>query len=220
MRGDDVYQDLKLRLDARDALVKERTQLINRILADLAVLVPGYEKKLPQPTARTDIPAARRLVRGNKSVRAELVRDRLADLDRIHVRVKRTSQRLCLKVKESKTSLTSLRGVGIVNAARILGELGDRPRLRSTDAFAVPERYRTAARIIGQHATPPAQPRREPPVQLCAALDGSHLRALRAQGEGVRRVQEVGRKVVEGGHSLPQAPPRQGHRAQRRRLTA
>jgi transposase len=136
-RQADVYEDLKLLTDARDLLVKERTQLINRIHADLVVLAPGYEARLPKLTAKTHITQARKLMRGHAGVRAELVRERLIALERLHARTAEITRRLVAKVIESGTGLTRLSGVGFVTAAKILGEVGDPARLRSRDTFAM-----------------------------------------------------------------------------------
>ncbi len=46
-------------------------------------------------------------------------------------------KRIALKVDESETTLTQLRGVGFIVAAKILGEIGDPSRIRSKGSFAM-----------------------------------------------------------------------------------
>lgn len=208
VRVADIYQDLKLLSDARDALVRERTQLINRIHADLAVLVPGYEACLPKLTARAHIAKARRLLHRDQSVRARLIRDRLKDLDRLHGRVKETTRLLAVKVKESKTSLTSLRGISFVNAARILGELGDPARLRSKEAFAMFNG--TAPLPASSGNTQRHRLNRGGNRQLNCAI---HTMALTCARSDPRTRTYVARKITEG------KTPREAIRCLKRQLS-
>jgi transposase len=134
---DGILGDLKLLSDHRDQLVNARTRLINRTHTDLVISHPGYEKKIPRLDTKKSRSTALVLLRGDHSVRADLVRDRLREIRRLDNKIADVEKSIALKVKESDTNLTSLNGVGFVIAAKILGEVGDPTRVRSKAAFAM-----------------------------------------------------------------------------------
>ena len=133
----EALQDLKLLTDHRDQLVRARTQLINRTHRDLVISHPGYDKRIPKLTSKRNLRAAITLLRGDRSIRAELIRDRVAEIKRLDDKIAGVERRIAAKVRESGTTLTKLRGVGFIVAAKILGEVGDLSRLRSKGSFAM-----------------------------------------------------------------------------------
>ncbi len=133
----DILRDLKLLSDHRDQLVRAKTQLINRTHKDLVISHPGYEKRIPKLTSKKRLRAARALLRGDASVRAELIRDRITEISRLIDKVAAVEKQIAAKVVESGTTLTQLRGIGFLVAAKILGEVGDPARLRSKSSFAM-----------------------------------------------------------------------------------
>jgi transposase len=132
-----VLDDLKLLSDHRDQLVRARTKLANQTHSDLAILCPGYQVRVPNLTTKKNLAGAVIIVRADRSVRAGLVRDRIAELRRIDHRIAEVTKWLAAKVIESGTTLTKLKGIGFVLAAKILGEVGDIARIRSEAAFAM-----------------------------------------------------------------------------------
>jgi transposase len=133
----EAFQDLKLLSDHRDQLVRARTQLINRTHKNLVVSHPGYEKRIPKLTSKKTLQAAMVMLRSDRSIRADLIRDRIGEIRRINERVAAVEKQIASKVIESGTGLTQLRGIGFIAAAKILGEVGDLRRLRSKAAFAM-----------------------------------------------------------------------------------
>ncbi|MGH2825903.1 MAG: IS110 family transposase [Actinomycetota bacterium] len=133
----EALQDLKLLSDHRDQLVRTRTQLINRTHKNLVVAHPGYERRLPKLTAKKNLQATLELLRGDRSVRADLIRDRVAEIRRLNERIALVEKQIASKVSESGTGLTQLLGIGFISAAKILGEVGDLGRLRSKATFAM-----------------------------------------------------------------------------------
>jgi transposase len=136
-RRGEIFVELKLLCDHRDQLVRARTQLINRTHKDLVISHPGYESKIPKLSTSKDQSAALVLLRGDRSVRAELLRDRITEIRRLTKKVKVIEDLIGRKVEESGTSLVDLQGIGPVIAAKILGEVGDPSRIRSKGAFAM-----------------------------------------------------------------------------------
>ena len=70
-------------------------------------------------------------------MRAELIRDRVGEIRRLNEKIAAVEKQMATKVMECGTSLTQLRGIRFVVAAKILGEIGDPSRLRSKGSFAM-----------------------------------------------------------------------------------
>jgi transposase len=132
-----LLSDLKLLVDHRDQLVRSRTQVANRVHADLVILRPGYEAVVPNLRARRHVRKARSLLAKDRSVRAELVRHRLADILRLEAEIAEADRRIADKLGEVDTTLTQIPGVGPFIAAKILGEVGEVSRIRSKASFAL-----------------------------------------------------------------------------------
>jgi transposase len=131
-----LLADLKLLVDYRDQLVHARTQVANRVHADLVVIRPGYERVVPNLRARRHVIKARSLISRDRSVQAELVRRRLGEILRLEAEIARADQNIADKLRETDTTLTEIPGVGPFIAAKILGEVGDVSRIRSKASFA------------------------------------------------------------------------------------
>jgi transposase len=78
-----LLTDLKLLVDYRDQLVHARTQVANRVHADLVIIRPGYEQVVPNLRAKRHVAKARSLLGRDRSVQAELVRRRLGEILRL-----------------------------------------------------------------------------------------------------------------------------------------
>jgi transposase len=137
VRHDPVMSELRLLSDHRDQLVCARTQIANRIHKLLAAGYPGYEARIPNLTSKAHVAAVGTLLRGDRSVRAELVRDQVAELGRLDHRIATVTKQLSARVLATETSLLGLHGVGIVTAARILGEVGHRAGVGTRSSFAM-----------------------------------------------------------------------------------
>lgn len=129
--------DLRLLVDYRDQLVRAKTQMANRAHADLVNIRPGYGAEVPNLRAKKHQAKARSLLRGDRSVRGELVRRRLTEVSRLDREIAQLNRRIAVTVPQTGTTLTEIPGVGPFIAAKILGEVGDPSRIRSKAAFAV-----------------------------------------------------------------------------------
>jgi transposase len=98
---------------------------------------PGYETRIPKLGSNKNLKAAMKLLRGDRSIRAGLIRDRIAEIRRLDDKVAAVEKQIAARVRDSGTSLTRLRGIGFIVAAKILGEVGDTSRLRSKGSFAM-----------------------------------------------------------------------------------
>ncbi|MGI8407693.1 MAG: IS110 family transposase [Actinomycetota bacterium] len=135
-RVDQAHEDLKLLSDHLDQLKRLRTQLSNRIHKELTVARPGYENRIGNLSAERHRKGVMTLLRGDSSVRAELVRRNVRELRRIDAEIKELKVSLKGLVAATGTSLTSQCGVGPTIAAKLLGEVGDIRNIRSKGAFA------------------------------------------------------------------------------------
>jgi transposase len=135
LRG--ANDDLKLLVERRDQLVRHKTKTANRIHKHLVVLVPGYEIRVPRVTRRCHITRVRRLLRGDTSVQARIVRDLMGDWIQLESKIAVLTKDISQAVIASGTTLTGIKGVGFLTAAKILGEIGDIGRIRSKAAFAM-----------------------------------------------------------------------------------
>jgi transposase len=136
-RRNELLQDLKLLSDHRGQLVRARTQIINRTHKDLVISYPGYERSVPKLKSKKQLDSAMKLLRGDPSVRAGLVRHNISELRRLNRTIAEVEKDIVSKIKQSGTTLTHLRGIGFMSAAKILGEVGTIGRIRSKAGFAM-----------------------------------------------------------------------------------
>ena len=127
---------LKLLTDRREELVWSRTQTISRLHRLIRELIPGG-------TAR-DLTAERAydLVTGLEPadvaarMRVELALDYIEDIRRFDLKIDEATAKIVKEVEASKTTLTRVYGIGPVNAAVILGEVGNVGRFPTRNHFA------------------------------------------------------------------------------------
>jgi transposase len=134
---DQLSDDLKVLVDHRDQLVRARTMAANRIHKHLTVLYPGYGDRIPRLTGKRHVAAVVRLLQRDSSVRADIVRRHIKEVRRLDDEITHTGDQIEAKINQIGTSLTQLRGVGVMTAAKILGELGNCHRIRSKAAFGM-----------------------------------------------------------------------------------
>jgi transposase len=132
-----AHDNLKLLVDYRDQLVRARTQLSNRIHRDLVVAHPGYQQRVPDLRSTKNVAQAAKLVRGDRSVRAELTRRRIAQLRAIDKELVANKAEISVTLVRTGTTLAEIPGIGALLAAKILAEVGDVTKIRSESAFAM-----------------------------------------------------------------------------------
>lgn len=130
----DASHEIGLLVEAREDVVAETTRVRNRLHADLRVLVPGYGATAANLTALRHQAAAARLLRRVDGVQAELARARLARLRALGAEERALAARIAERVGDHP--LLGLPGAGVLVAAKLIGEVGDPGRFRSSDAFA------------------------------------------------------------------------------------
>jgi transposase len=140
VQRDDVSTELRLMSDHRDNLVVERTRLVNQLHAQLLQLDPAYEEKSGPLTQSAGVQYCRELAlphpTGVQRARILIVHQLAEQLEHLDEAIAAVTAELRRTVRATKTPLLGLCGVGEVLAARLLGELGQTPRLRSAAALA------------------------------------------------------------------------------------
>ena len=134
--GDDHPQVLKLLAKRHRDLARMKSQASCRLHALLMELTPGGMAKEMTVTRANDI--LDRVIGDSPTTqhRVEVAREFVADIALHEAQMKASLKRLRPAVAASATSLTDIRGVGVVVAALILGHVGDVSRFKSPAHFA------------------------------------------------------------------------------------
>jgi transposase len=136
-RLDETTRPLRLLTDHRDALVSERTRMINRLrwhLHDLDPALAPAARALSRPGPRRRLAAA--LAALPATTTRYIAAAQLAHIGHLSAQIDDLAAALAPLVTAIAPVLLALPGVGILTAAKILGETGDIRRFRSPAAYA------------------------------------------------------------------------------------
>ncbi|WP_327073887.1 IS110 family transposase [Kitasatospora purpeofusca] len=134
--AEDQTTILRLLTERRDDLVHERTRVLNRLHAVLRDLLPGgVATGLTADKAAAAMKGIRP-VTATDNCRRDIARDLLADLRRLDRLVKDNEVQMREALAATRTTLTSLPGLGTVMAAKVLGHVGDVTRFPTEHHFA------------------------------------------------------------------------------------
>jgi transposase len=133
---DPELEALRMLVDRRDELVRQRVQTVNRLQRLLAELTPGKAKKdITALQAKAILASVRpRDVLGK--TRRRLAAEQLADLVAVEKKIKLLGKELRVLVDASGSTLSELPGVGPIVAARVLADVGDVSRFADRNRFA------------------------------------------------------------------------------------
>jgi transposase len=129
-------RQVRLLVDHRDDLVRERTRIQCRLRWHLHELFPGLEippKSLRRQHMLTELEA--RLAAMDGTV-ARIARELLVRCRELTVRANELEREIAALVKRLGPSLLALPGCGVLSAAKIIGETSGAGRFRSRAAFA------------------------------------------------------------------------------------
>ena len=135
-RLDGPSRELRLLVDHREDLVRERTAQVNRLRWHLHELDPAWDPA-PRSLVRfkyLDALAVR--LQGLEGTVAWVARDLVARIRELTVAANDLERRIVRAVSGLAPALLELAGVGALTAAKILAETADVRRFRSKDAFA------------------------------------------------------------------------------------
>ncbi len=127
---------LRMLVDRREELTRQRVQTVNRLHRLLAELTPGKAKKdLTALQAKAILASVRPRDLAGKT-RRRLAAEQLSELMVVEKKVKTLTKELKTMVLARESTLMELRGVGPVVAARVLADVGDVARFADRNRFA------------------------------------------------------------------------------------
>jgi transposase len=133
---DPELETLRMLVDRREELARQRTQAANRLQRLLGELTPGKAKKdITTAQAKAVLASVRPRDLVGKT-RRRLAAEQLSDLVAIEKRTKSLTKELKAMVEDSGSTLMELPGVGPIVAARVLADVGDVTRFADRNRFA------------------------------------------------------------------------------------
>ncbi len=136
LRIDGELEALRMLTDRREALTRRRVQIVDRLQALLAELLPGQAKRdITTGQAKTMLAAVRPRDIAGKT-RRRIAAEELAELIAVEAKIKKATAELKTMVLARQSRLMDIHGVGPVVAARILADVGDVARFADRNRFA------------------------------------------------------------------------------------
>jgi transposase len=141
-RLDDTARDLRLLTDRREELVAARTKAISQLRWHLHDLAPEWDARMRDLTGRrcqaqlAEVLAALP-VGARQEIAREIALDVLADIARYTLAAQRLEQRIRELVTPIAPTLLGIVGINVLGAAKLIGEVADVTRFRSSAAFAM-----------------------------------------------------------------------------------
>ncbi len=106
----------------RRELVEQLKQTGGRIHGELTKTYPGYRQQIKGRVTRpSTIKQIRRLTADDNSIRTELVKARLTDMEQLNQKIRELETRIQQAYDETGSTLTEIDGIATVGAAEILG---------------------------------------------------------------------------------------------------
>jgi len=135
-RLDGPSRELRLLVDHREDLVRERTGHINRLRWHLHELDPTWDPASRSLVRYMRLDAVAARLEGQGGMVARIARDLVARIRELTVQERALEREITTMVKKLAPRLLALPGVGTLIAAKIVAETADIRRFRSKDAFA------------------------------------------------------------------------------------
>jgi transposase len=135
-RLDGPSRELRLLVDHRDDLVRDRTAHINRLRWHLHELDPSWDPAPRVLVRYRHLDALAGRLEGLGGMVARIARDLVARIRELTVQVNALEREITERVKTLASTLLAIPGVGALTAAKIVAEVADVRRFRSKDAFA------------------------------------------------------------------------------------
>lgn len=136
VQPDGANEALKLVVDRRDQLVATRVQAVGRLHRLIRELIPGGARRELTAEKAFDLVSGLEPADPAGEMRVEMAMEYIDDIRALDLKIDQVTARINRMVKESKTTLTRIYGVGPLNAALILGEVGNVGRFPSRNHFA------------------------------------------------------------------------------------
>jgi transposase len=135
-RLDGPARDLRLLVDHREDLVRDRTAHINRLRWHLHELDPQWDPPRRGLTGRRGLDAVAGRLELIEGTVARVARDLVGLICELTKKIDALHSDIVALVRSVAPTLLGLSGVGEITAAKIVAEVADIRRFRSKDAFA------------------------------------------------------------------------------------
>lgn len=135
-RLDGPTRDLRLLVDHREDLVRERTSQVNRLRWHLHELDPSWDPAPRSLVRFKQLDAISSRLEGLEGTVAWVARDLVARIREATIAANDLERRITQALEDLASTLMSLPGVGALTAAKIVAETADVRRFRSKDCFA------------------------------------------------------------------------------------
>jgi transposase len=135
-RLDSPSRELRLLVDHREDLVRERTGHINRLRWHLHELDPSLDPRPRSLVRFTQLDALIARLEGVEGVLVRIARELIEAIRDLTVKANALEREILERVRSLAPRLLALAGVGGLTAAKVVAEVADVRRFRSKDAFA------------------------------------------------------------------------------------
>lgn len=135
-RLDGPSRDLRLLVDHREDLVKDRTAQVNRLRWHLHELDPGWDPAPRSLVRFKQLDAVATRLALTEGTVAFVARDLVRRIRELTASINELERRIVRALSGLAPALLRLPGVGALTAAKIVAEVADVRRFRSKDAFA------------------------------------------------------------------------------------
>jgi transposase len=218
-------RELRLLVDHRDDLVRERTRIQSRIRWHLHEIDPTLHVRLRGLRSQKVVDGLIAQLQDREGMIVAIVREQLTRVRELNQRALELERQIMQLVIRLAPSLLAIPGCGALTAAKIVGETAGASRFGSQGRLRTLERHRTAARLDRQPGALPARSHRQPPGQLRAAPDRGHPSPRAdARPRLLRAAHRAGQHAQGGTAAPPPSPlrrrlPHPAHRRGRPRVT-
>ncbi len=136
-RLDGPDREIRLLVDYRESLIKDRTAAQNRLRWRLHELEPGYDPPPGSLDRYKTLAAIDELLDDHHSVVADLARREVTRIRELTREANQLERDISGRVTPLVPSLLAVAGCGALSAGKLVGEAADITRFRSRDAYAM-----------------------------------------------------------------------------------
>ena len=134
---DGPSREVRLLVDYRDSLVKDRTAAQNRLRWRLHELEPGYDPPSGSLNRYKTLAEIEELLSGHTSTVAGLAQREVTRIRELTREANQLERDIAQRVTELAPTLLEMPGCGTLSAAKLIGEAADITRFKSRDAYAM-----------------------------------------------------------------------------------
>ena len=134
---DGPSREVRLLVDYRESLVKDRTAAQNRLRWRLHELEPGYDPPAGSLNRYKTLDEIDALLEVHTSMVAELARREVARIRELTREANQLERDITQRVTDLAPTLLEIPGCGALSAGKLIGEAADISRFKSRDAYAM-----------------------------------------------------------------------------------